>query len=241
MTQREAELQDQGKQKDATIELLKKELESLQQKDYEKKNEVNELSDRNKELSDTLTETNQALETLQHELYELRAKLKNAPNNNDIDAVEEEVKREKLFPDVQPRTHSQPSTRGGVDFGDDGDEPDEASHSYSAEGYQRNVRKKKSKHHRDSHASNPPSSGNSYPSDSDTDQNPSKRNQGDIGVKGLREKSKKKKEERRKKSHRIWSYQRFTRNALLDLRVLGPLKKVIKAKKMRKKKRNHMV
>lgn len=180
MSQREAVLVDEGRQKDEIIQKLRKELEILQHRDAEAEHQISELTDQNNALSDTLKETNNALETLQNELYELRAKLKNAPNNNDLDA-EEEKEKEHLFPAVQARTRSQPSSRGADD------EPDEASQSYSAEGYANNVRKKAK------HPGTPGTPENGYYSDSDGDTK-LKRNKGDVGVKGLRAKSKKKKD-----------------------------------------------
>jgi hypothetical protein len=173
LTQQELHLKDMNQQKDVLIADLRRELQDLQERDQQTGRHLNDVCERNKELSETLQETSQALELLQNELFALKATLRDAPNNNQTDAEEEEQKEQR---GVLPLIQSPPSRGSDLEA-----EPDEASQSYSADGYRNNVEKKS----RETRSSQ---------SDSEND---------GIGLKGLRTRIKKKKKKQEQPSDLI--------------------------------------
>jgi hypothetical protein len=165
LSEQELTLKELNQQKDELIARLRRELQELQEKDRLTDRQLVTVCDQNKELSDTLQETNNALEGLQNELFALKAKLRpDHRSNNQLDA--EEGKDPTSLPLIESRKHTSSSQSGRLDA-----EPDEASQSYSAEGYQNNVEKKSR----------------------ETRSSQSDQSDDGIGLKGLRKRSKKKK------------------------------------------------
>jgi hypothetical protein len=173
MSEQEASLVTENKEKTVVIAELQRELQELREKEQEQQQQMSSLNGRNKELLETLSETNEALEGLQSELFEMKAKLR---NNNQREERDEEREREESkgsrgsrLPDISS-PHRQ-SHRTHHTHEDEEEGPDEASQSYSADGYQKHLPR-------------------DHQSDSDGGEKP-------IGVKGLRAKSKKKKEKKK--------------------------------------------